>query len=282
MKLSHLGLRAFLHAAQSSSVTAAAKTLGLTQSALSQRISQLEGELEATLFIREKRGLKLTPAGEKLLRYAQNNQRLEEEILNDLTGTHEEPAGMLRVAAFSSVLRSVIIPALAPFLRAHPRIHIDFRSYEVVELPGVLQSGQADLVIMDYQLTRKGVQELLLGFEEYVVIESLKHRGHTDVFLDNGPHDHATEEFFAGQSIPYSRRSFMGDTYGIIDGVEQGLGKAVMSRHLVRGNKKIRITRTGKKHRRPVTLHFHEQSFYPRLQQLITRELEARCAEFLS
>lgn len=121
MKLSNLGLQAFAQTAITLNITQAAKDLGLTQSALSQRIALLENELEVTLFIRESRGLKLTSAGERLLRFSSLNQKMEEELLLELKGNKDELAGSLRLAGYSSVLRSILIPALSDFLRSTRR-----------------------------------------------------------------------------------------------------------------------------------------------------------------
>nr|WP_295900931.1 LysR family transcriptional regulator [uncultured Bdellovibrio sp.] len=283
MKISNLGLQAFTQTASNLNITQAAKELGLTQSALSQRIALLESELEVTLFIREPRGLKLTEAGERLLRFASLNQKMEEELLTEFKGSKEELAGSFRLAGYSSVLRSVIIPALAGFLRKNPKVHIDFQSYEMFQLPEILNTARADLIIMDYQWNKKGVAEARLGFEEFVVIESAKHETPHDLYLDHGPLDNATEEFFRQQPrAPKNiRRSFMGDVYGIIDGVQLGLGRAVMSRHLIGDNKHIRILSGYNKYKRPVTLHYFEQPYYSRLMTKVLAELHDQAPRYL-
>ncbi|WP_374079555.1 LysR family transcriptional regulator [Bdellovibrio bacteriovorus] len=278
MKISNLGLQAFAQTALNLNITQAAKELGLTQSALSQRITQLENELEVTLFIREPRGLKLTEAGERLLRFSSLNQKMEEELLTEFKGSKEELAGSFRLAGYSSVLRSVIIPALSPFLRKNPKVHVDFQSYEMFELPDILNTARADMIVMDYQWKKKGIAEHILGHEEFVVIESTKHDTASDLYLDHGPLDNATEEFFKAQTrAPKSlRRSFMGDVYGIIDGVELGLGRAVMSRHLIEDNKHVRTVAGYAKYKRPVTLHYFEQPYYSRLMTKVLTELQER------
>ncbi|UOF02564.1 LysR family transcriptional regulator [Bdellovibrio reynosensis] len=284
MKISNLGLSAFLQTAKDLNITNAAKELGLTQSALSQRISLLEADLEVTLFVREPRGLKLTEAGEKLLKFASIQKQLENELLWDIKGSQENIAGHFRLAAYSSVLRSMIIPSLAGLMRAHPGISIDFQSYEMYELPDVLKSAKADLIVMDYKWGKSGLHESVLGYEEFVVIESVKHQSPADVYLDHGPLDNATESFFKNQSkVPkLIRRSFMGDVYGIIDAVELGLGRAVMSRHLVNDNKYVKIVPGYQKYKRPITIHYHDQPYYSRLHSLILKELEKKAPSFLS
>lgn len=283
MKISNTGLQAFTQTALTLNVTQAAKDLGLTQSALSQRLALLEEDLEVTLFIREPRGLRLTEAGQKLLRFTSLQQQVEQELLFELKGHAQELAGTLRIAAYSSVLRSVLIPSLAPFLRKHPKVHIDFQSYEMFELPDILKTGAAELVIMDYSIGKKGIAETTLGQEEFVVIESVKLESPKDLYLDHGPEDNATESFFRAQSKApdFYRRSFMGDVYGIIDGVELGLGRAVMSKHLIENNPKIKMLKGFSAYKRAVTLHYFEQPFYPRLMSKILEELKAKTPGYL-
>ncbi len=274
MKISHLGLSAFYQCARTLNMTAAAGELGLTQSALSQRLSQLENELESTLFFRDSKGLVLTEMGERLLRFAETNQGLEDELLRDLKGTRGELSGNIMIAGFSSIIRSLVIPSLSPFLRKNPMVNLSFQSYEMSELPSILSSSRADFIIMDYEMNKKGIHQEVLTLEEYVVIESARYKTPTDIYLDHGPHDNATESFFTAQDKKHPfRRSFMGDVYGIILGVEEGLGRAVMSRHLVENNRKVKILRGFKSYKRPVTLHYYERAYYPELFQTVKEEL---------
>lgn len=283
MKLSHLSLQAFLKAAQKLNMTEAANELGLTQSALSQRIAQLESELSVTLFIRESRGLKLTEPGERLLRFSLLNEKFEDEMLSELTGTKNEIAGIVRIAAYSSVLRSVIIPTLAPFMIKNPKVQVSFQSYEVYELEEVLKTASADIILTDYSWDKKGIVKEVVGSEDFVVIESQKNKSPKDLYLDHGPSDNATEDFFRFQGQPpkFYRRSFMGDVYGIIDGVELGLGRAVMSKHLINENKSIKIVTTFQKMKRPVCMYYYEQPYYSNLMKEVIKIISSDVKKFL-
>jgi len=284
MKIAAHQLSAFFETARMKSFTKAAERLNITQSALSQRIANLESDLEVTLFVRDTSGPLLTSAGETLLRHCQVQIHLEDELLSDLKSTVSELAGTLRIAGFSSIVRSVLVPSLAPFLRRHRKVQCEFRSYEVVDLPEVLRTGQADLVVIDYHLQRSGVTEHILGLEDYVVIESARHAATSDplVYLDHGPHDNATESYFASQANPPKglRRGFMGDVYGIIDGVEEGLGRAVMSKHLIQNNRRVRVVKGYKRYTRSVTLNYFTQPYYSRLHREVVKVLLEGAAEF--
>jgi DNA-binding transcriptional LysR family regulator len=286
MKIPSHQLEAFFAVANTRSFSRAADTVFVTQSALSQRIAGLESELETTLFVREKSGITLTNAGEVLLRYCQTHKALESDLLEVLKSKTNELSGSIRIAGFSSVLRSVIVPSLSEFLRQNPKVNCEFNSYEVVDLPRVLYSAKADLMVTDFEMKKTAVKEVNLGFEEYVVIRSKRYSDRSDVFWDHGPHDNATESFFAAQSkssFEY-RRAFMGDVYGIIDAVKHGLGRAVMSKHLVVNSlkKDIEIVRGFKKYQRPIQLCYYEQKFYSVLQSAVQNELVKNARQYLS
>jgi hypothetical protein len=63
-----------------------------------------------------------------------------------------------------------------------------------------------------------------------------------EVYLDHYPQDNATEAFFAHQGVTFAKvRSYMGDVYAILDGVALGLGRAVMSKHMLERDARFRI-----------------------------------------
>jgi DNA-binding transcriptional LysR family regulator len=76
-------LEAFYSVAKFSNFSKAAESLGLTQSALSQRVAKLEDELSTNLVIRDSAGIRLTSSGQELLRYCHAQKSLEEELLSN-------------------------------------------------------------------------------------------------------------------------------------------------------------------------------------------------------
>jgi len=284
MSISSLQLDAFNEVAKYLSFSKAAQSLAITQSALSQRVKNLEVDLAVTLFIRDTAGIKLTEFGLKLHRYSQMKNSLEDDFLNELRSKNKnEFVGIVRIAGFSSVLRSVIIPALADFLRKNSKIQFEFIKGEIFELPNLLRSGEADFVISDERFNKSDIVEESLGTEEYVVIESLKHQSQADVFLDHGPADNATETYFNFQAKKPKkyRRVFMGDVYGILDGVSEGLGRAVMSKHLIHKKCAVKMIKGYKKYEKEVTLHYYNQPFYPAIFTAIKDELLKNCSNYL-
>jgi DNA-binding transcriptional LysR family regulator len=285
MGLSSLQLDAFFAAARALNFSQAADDLHITQSALSQRIKALEEELASTLFTRLPRGVQLTEAGERLLRYCQARFSMEHELVEQLSGKTQGDVGLggqLRIAGYSSVVRSVVLPALAPLIREHPNLQAHVQSAEVRQLPELLLTGNVDFIVTDTPLHRADLEAIEIGHEEYVMCESAK-VDTADRYLDHDPGDTTTHRFFAHQTRPTLdyKRAFMDEIYAIIDGVAGGLGKAVVSRHLVERDKRIRILDKLRSMEVPVLLCFHKQPYYTALHKAAVAALTERCPGLL-
>src|ERR1044072_9306078 len=118
-------LESFMVLARELNFSRAAELLHITQPALTKRIQNLEETLGQALFLRLRGGLELTESGRILQRYATSIEHQEQEVLDSLVGDKRPPraiAGFFRIAAFSSALRSVVVPALGVLLRANQRL----------------------------------------------------------------------------------------------------------------------------------------------------------------
>lgn len=276
MSLSSLQLDAFQAVAQEKNFSRAAERLHVTQSALSQRVQKLEAELGVTLFKRASGGVELTEAGLRLQQYCQIKENLEQEALQDLFGKEEAGlGGMVRIGAYSSVARSVLQPALAGLLREHPGVQMELCLREMGELPNLLFRGDVDFLVLDHVLDRAGVESYVLGHETYVMVESSKYDTRHDIYLDQAPEDLYTQAFLRrqGERLANVRRSFLHDAYGILEGAQQGLGRAIVPRHLLKGVGGLRVVDSWQEQKVPVVLHFYQQPYYTALMQAVTDEL---------
>ena len=118
-------LFAFLAVAKERSFTKAAAQLGVSQSALSQTIRQLEERLGLRLLMRTTRSVSPTEAGERLILNA--GPRLEEieaelEALGDLRG---QPAGTIRITIGDHAAKTILWPKLKTFLPDYPDIKVE-------------------------------------------------------------------------------------------------------------------------------------------------------------
>jgi len=285
-------LDAFHAVADTGSFSRAATRLHVTQPALSQRIQQLESELKKRLFVRSPAGVSLTDAGSRLLRYCQVQRALEAELLDDLTvdghargGQELELSGTLRIAAFSSVARSCVLPAIAPLYRANPRLAVDVGVRETTEIAALLAQGAVDFALLDHVFERPDVEHISLGFEQLVLVESRQHRMRDDVYLDHDPEDATTMRFLKRSAVKtrYVRRSFFDDIYGVIDAATHGFGRAVVPRHLLGGasGELLHVVADTKAMRAPVVLHHFRQPAYTRAHEAVRDALIAAVPHLL-
>ncbi|EYS97604.1 LysR family transcriptional regulator [Cupriavidus sp. SK-4] len=116
----------FVTVAREGSFTRAASLLGVTQSALSQAISGLEARLDIRLLTRTTRSVSLTAAGERLLNAIGHRLDDIDAELDELTEMRDKPAGTVRITCGEHVLRTTLLPKLAPLLLEYPDIKIEF------------------------------------------------------------------------------------------------------------------------------------------------------------
>jgi DNA-binding transcriptional LysR family regulator len=275
MKLPSNQLEAFYAVAQTRSFTKAAETLHISQSALSQRIINLEIEIQTPLFIRDRVSLELTAVAHELLKYCQFQESFENEFLGKLkTKSPQELAGIIRVAGFSSVMRSVITPSLRNLIIKSPNIQLDVQTKELHELLPLLRNGQSDYIITDQAADREGIECLKLGIERNILIEP-QSLSVPNFFLDHDEKDEISRQYLkmVGKDSSKLRRHFLDDIYGIIDGVQSGLGKAVVPLHLISGKKGIVIKNPRKALETDVFVLFHKQPFYTQLHRAVIDSL---------
>lgn len=278
-------LEAFAAVAAEASFTRGARRVGITQSAMSQRIRKLEEELGVTLFVRQRERARLTAEGEALLRYVRAREGLEAEMLRGLRSEPERGAGphvgVLRVAGFSSVTRSILVPALSPLVRGSPGVVAHVFARERRDLPATLRSGEADLVVTDRELGEAGVENLHLGDEQNVLVEP---RGaKPERFLDHDPDDTITDRFarLNGLDLRGVPRSYLDDIYGILDGVAAGWGRAVVSAHLVTGVRGLRVVPRHEPLRTAVYLHGRASRFRSAVERAAIAAIVAEFARVL-
>jgi DNA-binding transcriptional LysR family regulator len=119
-------LLAFVTVAREGSFTRTAATLGVTQSAISQAVRGLEERLEIRLLTRTTRSVAPTAAGERLAQAIGHRFDEIEAELDALTALRDKPAGSVRITCGDNVLRTVLLPKLAPLLRDYPDITLEF------------------------------------------------------------------------------------------------------------------------------------------------------------
>lgn len=113
--------------ASAGSLSAAARELGVTTSAVSRHLSLMEQRLQVTLINRTTRRMGLTPEGEVCLEHARRILGEIQDLSDLLGGTRSSPQGLLRVNATLGFGRSHIAPLISRFVRQHPDIDIQLQ-----------------------------------------------------------------------------------------------------------------------------------------------------------
>jgi DNA-binding transcriptional LysR family regulator len=118
-------LASFAAVARARSFTKAAAQLGVSQSAISQTIRNLEARLGLRLLTRSTRSVAPTEAGERLLQTIASPFEEIEAALASLSELREKPAGTIRITAGEHAAMSVLQPALRKILPRYPEIRIE-------------------------------------------------------------------------------------------------------------------------------------------------------------
>jgi DNA-binding transcriptional LysR family regulator len=126
-------------------MTAATGVLNLTQAAVSQQIKRLEETLGDVLISRDRRGMTLTPAGERLFGKAKRLLALNDEIWAEMTTPAYE--GEVRIGIPSDIVTTYLPTFLKDFGRDYPRVQVSIRTGSSAELRALLDSGKIDLAL---------------------------------------------------------------------------------------------------------------------------------------
>lgn len=137
--------RVFKEVAEAGNITAAAQTLFISQSAVSQSIKQLEAKLQTRLFARNSRGVTLTADGRMLYEYVRSAMGLLETGEEKLSQSRDLQMGHLTIGASDTVTSQFLLPYLDRFHRQYPAIHIQIISGRSHKVLGLLQSGKVDI-----------------------------------------------------------------------------------------------------------------------------------------
>ncbi|MBE3000306.1 LysR family transcriptional regulator [Nocardiopsis sp. HNM0947] len=140
-------------------VTAVAGALNYSPSAVSRQLAVLEEEMGTALLEASGRRVRLTPAGEALVRRAgpilEQMERAESEV-SVLASESQELSGRLRVAAFQTVLLDVIPMALERLAHLHPRLRVETGRLEPEDALPALSAHEYDLVLEEEYPSRPG------------------------------------------------------------------------------------------------------------------------------
>jgi DNA-binding transcriptional LysR family regulator len=130
------------------SFSAAADALSYSQSAVSQAIATLEGELGAPLIERDRRGVRPTPAGAALAAHAEGILARMDDAEAEVAAIAGGRGGRLRIASFPTAGATLMPQAVARFRAAHPGVEVRLAEGESEQIAPRLRAGDFEIVIL--------------------------------------------------------------------------------------------------------------------------------------
>ncbi|MFC4032673.1 LysR family transcriptional regulator [Streptomyces polygonati] len=160
-------LRYFVTVAEELHFTRAAELLYVSQPALSKQVRALERQLGATLFVRDRQGVALTPAGQALLPYARQLLETWDEAWTVVEGAKAAQVSTLVVGMSTSPGRGGLLPAIrSRFTAACPTATLRLRQVGWDDPTAGLADGDCDLAFVWLPLPDQGRYDHLLVAEE--------------------------------------------------------------------------------------------------------------------
>ena len=164
-------LHVFREVARLGSLSAAAESLAYTQPAVSQQMAALERRAGMALLDRTTRGVRLTDAGEALLRHAEAilaEQTLAERELEAIAGLR---GGRVRMASFPTAGAALVPVAVSLFSERYPEVRLSVLEAEPEEAAPMLRAGELEVAIVATVLGTEGFGALYEGIDLHHLLD---------------------------------------------------------------------------------------------------------------
>jgi DNA-binding transcriptional LysR family regulator len=244
-------LETFCLAAELGSFTAAARAVGITQAAVSQRMHALERRLGVALFQRRAGRLQLTQAGEKLYEYAQRLRRLEQEAVARVTGCRAEQSGGLRIGTSTVPGEHLLPETLARFQGRFPQIQMRVQVTNTQQVLQLVERGQVDVGLVGARSDSPRLQFRGFAWDRLVLVVSPQHplarrsvvnlrelTGQRLIVRESGSGSRQCLEQAlrrAGFSLDdWQSVMELGSNLAIQEAVQHGVGIAILSQYAIR------------------------------------------------
>jgi DNA-binding transcriptional LysR family regulator len=165
----------FRAVAEEGSFTRAAQRLHVSQSAISRQIKLLEDELGGLVLHRGARRVTLTHPGELLLRMASRVQQDMQEVVSQISDTHELRRGTLTLAGGMTVCMYILPRLLKRYRSLYKQVDLRVASGSAEEIQRMLSSHEVDLALMTLPVVARDLEVLPVLKEEMVVVTAPGH-----------------------------------------------------------------------------------------------------------
>lgn len=258
--------------AEHKTVHAAAASLHLTQTAVTQRIRGLETKLNTNLFVRSRRGMLLTPEGEALLRYSYASRELEGETMAQIEGSGQKVTIELSISGPTSLMSSRIISQCVPVMEQFPNLLLHFDITDSENRARHLRNGQCQLAIIQPENLAKEMENKQLKPEEYILLCSPKWKGRPlkkilqqEYIIDYNPDDTMTFQYlkhFDLYDLAQHQRHFVNRTESLANLIAAGLGYGLLTKEFSKPyikNKQLMVLNAGKSFKHDMCLAWYSR-----------------------
>lgn len=155
-------LETFVWVARLRSFRLTAEKLFTTQASISSRIAVLEEDLGVKLFLRDSRGVSLTPQGQQVLEYAERMVNTMHRLRQSIDSTRVSE-GRLRIGAMDSVIHTWLSSVVRRVMEAYPALEIELTADAALNLCDQLQKGYLDIIFQTDLLRVETVRNIELA-----------------------------------------------------------------------------------------------------------------------
>jgi DNA-binding transcriptional LysR family regulator len=233
-------LRIFSTVVREGSVTRAAERLHRVQSNVTTRIRQLEEDLSVALFVREGNRLRLAPAGQILLGYADRLLALADEARGAVQDAR--PRGTFRLGAMESTA-AVRLPALlSEYHRRHPGVVLELRTGNPQVLGSGVLAGELDAALVAEPIADAPFEKTFAFDEELVIVAPQHHppigrKGglpKTIIVFEHGcPHRKRLEDWYAARHEMPERTIELASYHAMLGCVVAGMGISLIPKSVL-------------------------------------------------
>ncbi len=175
MRFDLTDLRLFLNVHEAGTITGGARRSHMTLASASERIKGMEDTLGVALLVRERRGVKLTPAGRTLLHHARVVLQQMDRMRGELDHYGQGLKGHVRLLCNTSSLSEYLPEILSAFLTEHPKISVDLEERPSYEIADAIRTGMADIGLVATSADLQGLETYPFRPDSLVLIVA---RGH--------------------------------------------------------------------------------------------------------
>ncbi|MFL0194264.1 LysR family transcriptional regulator [Clostridium sp. WILCCON 0269] len=243
MTLRHFNI--FVAVCDKMNMTKASQALFISQSAVSQAISELESHYGVRLFERLSKKLYITQAGEKVLSYARYIIKLNTELENDMKTLQQYSS--IRIGASVTVGAYVLPKLVSYFQKANSKIDIKVHEENTRNIEKMLLHDEIDIALVEGETTNPDILNRPFMDDELILICGCNHRFAKLSYVE--PNELQKEKFIVREKGSGTRKTFedkmlenyltwqtawtCNNTDTIKIAVAEGLGVSVISRHSV-------------------------------------------------